>query len=132
MNHNYFSKELSFAFENPFIYKQTFSYSHQTKLKKKIKQVKLLGPQINRNDYEVKQIFAPSHDGEDIPINLFYKKGALSLNRRNRVIMEGYGAYGIPMPQHFNFVNLAAMERGWVLAQAMVRGGGERGQSWHE
>ena len=27
---------------------------------------------------------------------------------------------------------MTAMERGWVIAQAMVRGGGERGPTWHE
>jgi protease II len=30
--------------------------------------------------------------------------------------MEGYGAYGVPMTQGFNIINMAAMERGWVIA----------------
>ena len=36
----------------------------------------------------------PSHDGEEVPMHIYYKKG-LVLNRKNRVILEGYGAYGI-------------------------------------
>ena len=54
------------------------------------------------------------------------------MNRKNRVLLEGYGAYGLPMREDFNIVNVAAMERGWVIAQAAVRGGGQRGISWHE
>lgn len=74
----------------------------------------------------------PGHDGEQIPLNVYFKKGAVKLNRRNRVLMEGYGAYGLNMHQGFNIVNLSAMERGWVIAQAMVRGDGARGIKWHE
>lgn len=85
-----------------------------------------------RNEFECQQFWVPAHDGEEIPLNLYYKKGSLKLNRRNRVLMEGYGAYGLPLNQGFNIVNLSAMERGWVIAQAMVRGGGERGIAWHE
>lgn len=59
----------------------------------------------------------PAHDGEQIPMNLFFKKGAVKMNRRNRVLMEGYGAYGIPMAQTFDLVKIAAMERGWLFAQ---------------
>lgn len=54
------------------------------------------------------------------------------MNRRNRVFMEAYGAYGISMSRGFNIANMCAMERGWVIAQANVRGGGERGSLWHE
>lgn len=54
------------------------------------------------------------------------------MNRRNRVLLEAYGAYGLPLSQGFNIVNTCAMERGWVIAQALVRGGGDCGIQWHE
>lgn len=38
------------------------------------------------------------------------------MNRRNRVLLDAYGAYGISLSQGFNIVNLTAMERGWVIA----------------
>ena len=59
-------------------------------------------------------------------------RGNLKMNRRNRVLMEGYGAYGIPLPTGFDIIKTCAMERGWVIAQALVRGGGDRGTGWHE
>jgi len=74
----------------------------------------------------------PSHDGQEIPLNIYFKKDGFKLNRRNRVVMEGYGAYGISMSQGFSITNLSAMERGYVIAQAQVRGGGERGVLWHQ
>ena len=61
-------------------------------------------------------------------MNIYYKKGMnFSLNRRNRVLLEAYGAYGLNLSQGFNIVKTSAMERGWIIADAFVRGGGERG-----
>ena len=38
----------------------------------------------------------PSHDGTEVPMNVYYKKGMnIDLNRKNRVLLEGYGAYGL-------------------------------------
>ena len=56
----------------------------------------------------------------------------MKLDRRNRTLIEGYGAYGLSLNQGFNIVHTSAMEKGWVIAQAMVRGGGEKGIYWHE
>ena len=72
-----------------------------------------------------------SYDGVEVPLNIFYKEG-VKLNRQNRVLIDVYGAYGISQENQFSLVNLVAMERGWVLAQAGVRGGGEKGTKWHE
>mmetsp|Transcript_1012 Transcript_1012/g.1826 ORF Transcript_1012/g.1826 Transcript_1012/m.1826 type:complete len:256 (+) Transcript_1012:1579-2346(+) len=75
----------------------------------------------------------PGHDGAEIPLNLYYKKNnGFNLNRKNRVLLEAYGAYGINMGQGFSIARTCAMERGWVIADACVRGGGEKGIQWHE
>lgn len=97
-----------------------------------LKEYRLRGsPQIIRNEFYCKQFLVPSHDGETIPLNVYFKKG-MKLDRKNRVLLEGYGAYGLSLNQGFNIVNTSAMEKGWVIAQAMVRGGGEKGIYWHE
>ena len=58
----------------------------------------------------------PAHDGTEIPLTIYFKKDWFKLNRRNRVVLEGYGAYGISMSQAFSITNLTAMERGYVIA----------------
>jgi prolyl oligopeptidase len=60
-----------------------------------LKEYKLRGsPQIVRNEFDCKQFLVPSHDGEAVPLNVYFKKG-LQLNRKNRTLLEGYGAYGL-------------------------------------
>ena len=117
MNQEYDTKKLNFNFQSPFIYQQQYEYDHVTKTKRKVQEVKLAGkPSINREDFVCEQIMVPGHDGEQIPLNLFFKKGTVKMNRRNRVLLEGYGAYGIPMSQGFDLIKVGAMERGWVIA----------------
>ena len=77
---------------------QQYEYNHARRTKRMTQEVKLMGkPSINREDFVCEQLMVPAHDGEQIPMNLFFKKGTLLMNRRNRVIMEGYGSYGIPL-----------------------------------
>jgi protease II len=62
-----------------------------------LKEYRLQGsPQIQRSEFECRQFLVPSHDGEEIPMNVFFKKG-LKLDRRNKTLVEGYGAYGISL-----------------------------------
>lgn len=42
-----------------------------------------------------------------------------------------YGAYGMHIPIDYHPGHACMLERGWVLAFAHVRGGGERGKGWH-
>jgi len=50
-----------------------------------------------RNEFDCKHFMVPAHDGTEIPLNIYFKKDWFKLNRRNRVVLEGYGAYGITM-----------------------------------
>ena len=36
------------------------------------------------------------------------------------------------MDTNFSLVHLNAIEKGWTIAHALVRGGGEKGVAWHE
>jgi prolyl oligopeptidase len=47
-------------------------------------------------------------------------------------ILTAYGGYGIITAPQFVGTNLAWLERGGILAEAGVRGGGEYGEDWHQ
>jgi len=116
LNQDYESQSIRYTYSSPFVYSQVFDYYHNSKSKKMLKEYRLRGsPQIIRNEFDCKQFLVPSHDGETIPLNVYFKKG-MKLDRKNRVLLEGYGAYGLSLNQGFNIVNTSAMEKGWVIA----------------
>lgn len=66
-----------------------------------------------------------------IPISLVRSK-KVRLNGANPLLLDGYGAYGICSDPYFSISRLPLLERGWVIATAHIRGGGEMGWQWHE
>lgn len=77
------------------------------------------------------KVFAAAHDGEDVPITLIHKKN-LKKDRKNKLLLHGYGHYGLQIESDFNITYLAALENDWIIAYAHVRGGNERGNIWHK
>ncbi len=59
-------------------------------------------------------------------------KKKLQKNRKNKLILHGYGHYGLPIDISFNIVYLSALENDWVIGYAHVRGGNENGWAWHK
>ena len=53
-------------------------------------------------------------------------------DRKNKVLLHGYGHYGVSLDVTFNISYLSAIENNWVLAFAHVRGGNEKGFQWHQ
>ena len=81
--------------------------------------------------YQSERIFARAQDGAEVPVSIVYrrdKKGAGT----NPLWIYGYGSYGYALPIGFNSSRLSLLDRGFVLAYAHIRGGGDMGKPWHD
>lgn len=80
-------------------------------------------------------IEVPSYDGTLVPMSIMRNKNT-RLDGNNVCIISGYGAYGtLVRENYFNEYepsNNLFIQRGVVLAHAYVRGGGEKGEVWHQ
>ena len=63
-------------------------------------------------DLIVEELLVKSHDGEEIPLSLIYKKGLVK-NGSSPVLMRGYGAYGNSMKPnaYYGFFTLGKRRR---------------------
>ncbi|WP_299767074.1 prolyl oligopeptidase family serine peptidase [uncultured Dokdonia sp.] len=79
----------------------------------------------------VEEIEVVDKEGVRIPMSLIYSK-ELNKDGSNPTIMLSYGAYGVSVNPFFFPSLLMWINQGGVLAIAHVRGGGEKGDSWHK
>ena len=91
--------------------------------------LKPLNP-IDMFGYTSVEVKAKSADGTLIPLSIITKKG-LALDGSHPTLLDGYGSYGEVISPYFNPTRIPWLERGGVLAESHVRGGGEYGEGWH-
>ena len=77
------------------------------------------------------QLWAASHDGTAVPLTLAAHAAALAAPSPQPCLLVVYGAYGHCLPTEYAAQRIPLLRRGWVLALAHVRGGGELGRRWH-
>lgn len=65
-----------------------------------------------------------------MPLTVAYQQGTLS-GGPAPTLLHVYGAYGYTLEADFEPHRRLLMDRGWVVALAHVRGGGELGRRWH-
>src|SRR3989344_4079101 len=85
-------------------------------------------PYYHKNTYTSKRLWVRSGTGR-IPVVLVHKK---NVKKKAPLLLEAYGSYGISNDPHFSVARLSLIERGWVIALAHPRGGGELGWHWHK
>jgi prolyl oligopeptidase len=83
------------------------------------------------NYFETKSIIYKSRDNVDIPVTIIHKKG-LVLDGNNPTLLEAYGGFGIVSSTNYDTGLLYFLEKGGVFAYPEIRGGGEKGEKWHE
>jgi oligopeptidase B len=86
---------------------------------------------FDRSLYRSERLFATAPDGAKIPVSLVYRKDKKG-EGRNPLYIYGYGSYGYALPVGFNSNRLSLLDRGFVLAYAHIRGGGDMGKPWHD
>ena len=86
------------------------------------------------DDYEEHRLWAPSVDGELVPISIVCRRGARGPDGTGPipVLLYGYGAYEMSMDPYFSVARLSLLDRGVGFAIAHVRGGGEMGRRWYD
>jgi oligopeptidase B len=86
---------------------------------------------FDRSLYRSERLFASAQDGTRIPVSIVYRKDKKG-NGANPLYIYGYGSYGYSLPVGFNSNRLSLLDRGFVLAYAHIRGGGDMGKPWHD
>jgi oligopeptidase B len=80
--------------------------------------------------YAQRMTFAPAPDGEQVPVSMVWRKDRPP--GPGPVLLYGYGAYGVALPDSFDQTYLSLIDRGFIYAIAHVRGGTEKGSRWYE
>ena len=94
------------------------------------KQREVLGG-YNPKRYQTERIWATATDGVKIPISLVYRTD-VKKDGSNPTLLLGYGAYGISSDPGFDSEAVSLLDRGFIVATAHIRGGGDMGRYWHE
>jgi len=85
----------------------------------------------NYDDIVVEEVEVPSHDGELIPLSLIYHKD-IQKTGNNHLLMRGYGTYAFSLTPEVDPLMMQWIAKGGIYAVAHVRGGGEKGDTWHK
>ncbi len=96
-------------------------------------ETRLLRPPAARVDRQAlvsEQVFVTADDGASIPLFLTHRRG-VEPNGDVPVLLYGYGGFDVSMTPEFSVSWAAFVDRGGLLAMAVLRGGGEYGRSWH-
>jgi oligopeptidase B len=90
-------------------------------------------PLYDKDQYKCERTAVKSRCGNaTIPVTLVYRRDALLADPGNvPVHLNGYGSYGDSFEAVFPITGLPLLNRGFVIAIAHVRGGGEMGRQWH-
>jgi oligopeptidase B len=88
-------------------------------------------PGYDASRFEARRLLARAQDGVEVPISLVLERRAGAPGPRP-LLLYGYGAYGVVYEPSFDFTALSLLERGFAVAIAHVRGGGELGRKWYE
>jgi prolyl oligopeptidase len=82
-------------------------------------------------DLVFRDVTATSRDGTRVPMTLVHRPD-IALDGANRTLLYAYGGFGIPVWPGYSSIVAAWVRLGGIYATAVIRGGSEFGQPWHD
>jgi oligopeptidase B len=107
-----------------------YEYDVRTGESKLLKQLEVPGG-FDRSLYRSERLFATAPDGTQVPVSIVYRADRFQPGT-NPLFVYGYGSYGYSLPIGFSSNRLSLLDRGFVMAYAHIRGGGDLGKPWHD
>ena len=106
-----------------------YDYNMQSRERTLIKEQEVPGG-FDRNLYQTERRFAAARDGTKVPVTLVYRKDT-EMDGESPLLLHGYGSYGSNYDPSFSTSRLSLLDRGFIVAIAHIRGGGEMGRHWY-
>ncbi|MEM7350032.1 MAG: S9 family peptidase [Acidobacteriota bacterium] len=129
-NPEYATEVLRLAYTSLVTPQSIVDYDMETRQRELRKRTEVLGG-YDSERFVAERIEARATDGTLIPVSLVYARN-LPRDGSNPTLLSAYGAYGACNEPRFVASRLSLLERGFVVAIAHVRGGGELGRGWYE
>ncbi|PID52927.1 MAG: hypothetical protein CSB46_11145 [Micrococcales bacterium] len=82
-------------------------------------------------DYTSERVWATAPDGTRVPVSLVRHRDT-ELDGTAPCLLYGYGSYETSTDPSFSISRISLLNRGFVYAEAHVRGGGELGRAWYD
>lgn len=129
-NREYQSPLLRFTYESPVTPESVFDYDMNSRTRTLLKRKEVPGD-YSPDRYAVTRTQAQAPDKTSVPITLLHQKD-VSRDRSHPLFLTAYGAYEIPYEPDFDVTAFSLVDRGFVVAIAHIRGGGEMGRPWYQ
>ena len=122
------SKVIRYAYDSMTLPTTVFETDVTGKDRKLLKQQPV--PTYDPTKYTSDYLHATAKDGTRVPISIVYRKDTKPASAP--LLVYGYGSYGTSTEPKFSPTRVSLLDRGWVFANAHVRGGQELGRAWYE
>ena len=129
-NYEFDTDVFRFVYESLVTPRSIFDYDMRTREQRLRKQTEVLGG-FDPTQYATERLTATAQDGTQVPISIVYRRGR-PRDGKGPLLLVGYGSYGYSLPVIFAPNRLSLLDRGFAVALAHVRGGGEMGKPWHD
>ncbi len=126
--YEYETTGIRFVYQSPTTPRQTFDYDLISR-ERTLRKTQEVPSGHDPDRYVARRLYAKAPDGAEVPITVLMLKDT-PLDGSVPLMLYGYGSYGHALDPSFSIRNLSLVDRGWIWANAHIRGGSDKGWGW--